>query len=86
MKRFCAFASALVFVALTNQTWAATTVEQIEVHLFFAHTGTLSDPIPEGETPWNAVIGEAGLREPSSSTLVKVLVHQAPRATTSRPE
>lgn len=54
-------------------------VASIEVRLFLAHTGTFSEPIHEGTTLWNAVIGEAGLNEPSSSTFVKIQIQGTPK-------
>ena len=53
-------------------------VTAIEVRLFQNHTGTLSEPIAEGATLWNTVIGEGDAREPSTSTFVKVKVAGAP--------
>jgi hypothetical protein len=53
-------------------------VTAVEVRLFLAYTGTFSEPIHEGTTLWNAVIGEAGLTEPSNSTFVKVQISGEP--------
>ena len=75
---------ALAIVAATlfqaSHALATARVGQIEVRLFFTHTGTFSEPIAERATLWNAVIGEGGLQEPSSSTLVKVLVKAEPKS------
>ena len=55
-------------------------VEAIEARLFFAHSGSFSEPLSENQALWNAIIGESGLTEPSTSTLVKVLVVGPPKA------
>ena len=51
----------------------------IEVRLFLAYTGTFSEPIHDGTTLWNTVLGEAGLTEPSSSTFVKIHIQGKPK-------
>ena len=79
MKRI--WAAAFSFVALVAaEPVTAAAVEQIEARLFLAHTGTFSEPVPKGATLWNTIIGEAGLREPSSATLVKILVSGDPKS------
>ena len=55
-------------------------VESVEVRLFLSHSGSFSEPIREGATLWNTVIGEGGLVEPSSSTLVKVQLSSEPKS------
>ena len=80
MTRIAAL-SLLSIVGLATVSVGAETsvkVTEIEVRLFQSHTGTLSEPIPEGATLWNTVIGEGGAREPATSTLVKVKVAGAP--------
>ena len=76
---------AIVF-ALLASTWAAgacaqaLAVRTIEARLFFAHSGSFSEPLSENQPLWNVVIGESGASEPSTATLVKVLVAGPPRA------
>ena len=49
-------------------------VAAIEVRLFLADSGQLSEPITEDSELWNTIIGEGEATKPSTSTLVKVLV------------
>ena len=81
MKRTAVLAAiAFALVAPPAAMGAAPTLEvrEIEVRLFHSHTGTFSEPIPEGAVLWNTIIGEGDAREPSTSTLVKVKVVGAP--------
>jgi hypothetical protein len=80
MRSLPALAAALFAIVLAPQASAAPTIEQIEVRLFLRHTGSFSEPIEEGAVLWNAATGEAGLREPSSSTLIKIVVSASPKA------
>jgi hypothetical protein len=54
-------------------------VAAIQVRLFQTYTGTLSEPIHEGTTLWNTVIGEGGLTEPSNSTFVTIQILGKPK-------
>jgi hypothetical protein len=54
-------------------------VAAVEARLFFAYTGTFSEPIHEGTTLWNVVIGEAGVSEPSNATFVVVHIQGKPK-------
>lgn len=50
----------------------------IQSRLFQEHTGTLSKPIDASTVLHNVIIGEGGAAEPSSSTLVTVVVQGRP--------
>ena len=75
---------ALLLIATTcgvsGASAQAVSVSEIEARLFLAHTGTLSEPLSEGHGLWNTVIGEGNATEPSSSTLVKVVVLGPPKS------
>ena len=62
----------------------AIVVESVEVRLFLSHSGNFSEPINEGATLWNTVIGEGDLVEPSTSTLVKVQLSSKPKSYSKR--
>ena len=53
-------------------------VSEIRARLFLNHSGTFSEPITDKMVLWNAIIGESGIKEPSNSTLVEVIVHGDP--------
>jgi hypothetical protein len=52
-------------------------IDRIDLRLYLNHSGTLSDPIGDHAELWNAIIG-GGIAEPSSSTLVDVIVSSDP--------
>jgi hypothetical protein len=78
--------SAAVLLSLLGACFGVTAqpraivVESVEVRLFLSHSGSFSEPISEGATLWNTVIGEGGLVEPSSSTFVKVQLSSEPKS------
>jgi hypothetical protein len=83
MNRVCTAALAILAPlasALATEPSRGAKVEAIEVRLFLQRSGTFSEPLPEGATLWNTVIGEGAAGEPSSSTLVKVLVTGQPNS------
>lgn len=49
-------------------------IEDIEMRLFFHHSGTFSDKLTGKEQLWNTMIGEGWAREPSTATLVDITV------------
>jgi hypothetical protein len=76
--------SAAVLLSLLGACFGVTAqsraivVESVEVRLFLSHSGSFSEPISEGATLWNTVIGEGV--EPSSSTFVKVQLSSEPKS------
>lgn len=58
-------------------------VVQIEARLWLEHSGTLSAPIKRDATLWNTIIGEGSAAEPSTATLVDVVVRGKPGSYTS---
>jgi hypothetical protein len=71
-------ASSLLLALLTCVLQAqAATANEVEVRLFYAHSGTFSEPIAEAAELWNVVAGEQGVREPSTSTFVRVQVSES---------
>jgi hypothetical protein len=80
MLRGTGFAVA-VLVALAVRAWAEDSpprVRDIEVRLFYHHSGTLSEDITaKREYPfllWNTLIGAGDAKEPSTALLADVLV------------
>jgi len=61
---------------LSGQCFGAE-IDRIDLRLYLNHSGTLSDPIEEHAELWNVIIG-GGISEPSSSTLVDVIVSSDP--------
>ena len=53
-------------------------VGRVEARLYLHDTGTLSAPISPNTALWNTIIGEGEALEPSTSTLVDVVVEGAP--------
>ncbi|MBK7661691.1 MAG: hypothetical protein IPJ28_22335 [Betaproteobacteria bacterium] len=74
---------ALGFLALAalaqSPTLRPIRLESIQSRLFQAHSGTLSKPLDETTPLHNVIIGEGGVSEPSTSTLVTVTFQGFPR-------
>ncbi|MCW5664642.1 MAG: hypothetical protein KIT35_12475 [Piscinibacter sp.] len=69
--------TALLGLLTLHHLAQAATADEIEVRLFYAQSGTFSEPISEGAELWNVIAGEQGLREPSTSTFVRVRVSES---------
>lgn len=59
-------------------------IEQIDIRLYYHHSGKLSAPINDRIALWNVIIGEGGAEEPSTSTLLNVVVKGVPGAYKSK--
>jgi hypothetical protein len=53
-------------------------IEGVEARMYLHDSGTLSAPITPSMTLWNTIIGEGAAAEPSTSTLVDVIVQGTP--------
>ena len=60
----------LVVLAATNSL----RIRDVEARLYYHDTGTLSEPVTPQTALWNTIIGEGDAQEPSTSTLVDVIV------------
>jgi hypothetical protein len=49
-------------------------IKGVDARLYYAYSGTLSDPITPATVLRNVIIGEGDAREPSTSTLIDVVV------------
>ncbi len=75
MLRRCSLTLSLLLLSgfAAAQT-RALAVASVEARLFLSNTGQLSEPVLPNTLLWNTIVGD----EPSTSTLVKVLVTAAP--------
>lgn len=76
MRRIGAFLIFFWFYWLSSQCLAAE-IDRIDLRLYLNHSGSLSAPLEENAELWNVIIG-GGISEPSSSTLVDVVVSADP--------
>lgn len=76
MRRLATFPIAWCFFWLSSQCLAAE-IDRIDLRLFMNHSGSLSAPLEEHAELWNVIIG-GGMSEPSTSTLVDVIVSAEP--------
>lgn len=70
-----------VALVLLGSLWSpcfGAEVNRIDVRLFLNHSGTLSAPLDDRAELWNTIIGAGGAGEPSTSTLVDVVVSSKP--------
>jgi hypothetical protein len=72
MKRL-AFAVFLLLGVLGNASFGAE-IDRLDVRLYLNHSGTLSAPLDDRAELWNTIIGAGSAGEPSTSTLVVVVV------------
>jgi len=61
-------------------------VHAVEAHLYLQNSGALSRVIGPEMALWNTIIGEGDAGEPSTSTLVDVIVEGAPGSFSARSE
>ncbi len=79
MTRSIAFLLLFLLVASTAISGPETiTIRAVEARLYLHYSGKLSDPISPDASLWNTVIGEGAAREPSTETLVDVIVAGTP--------
>jgi hypothetical protein len=55
-------------------------IRSVEPGLYYQHSGTLSEPLTKSFALRNVVIGEGDAKEPSSATLVAVVLAGNPKA------
>jgi hypothetical protein len=70
---------AFVAVSLLSASWTASggdspSIRAIEARLYYQHSGSFSAPLTPAFVLRNVIIGEGDAKEPSSATLVDVLV------------
>jgi hypothetical protein len=53
-------------------------IDRLDVRLFLNHSGTFSAPLDDRSELWNTIIGGGSVGEPSTSTLVDVVVSSKP--------
>jgi hypothetical protein len=72
--------STLLMLLVAGTCWATGTlsIERVQARLFYAHTGTLSQPIDSKFALWNTIIGEGDAQEPSDQTLIEVIIQGTP--------